>query len=55
MKTKTLTNVTLAACPVLATCAVSAQVLTEHEAMAREMFAEVIAMDTSVTKRETPR
>ena len=55
MKTKTLTNVMLAGCLALATCEVIAQVLTEHEAMAREMFADVIAMDTSVTKRETPR
>ena len=31
------------------------QTLTDHQAMAREMFADVIAMDTSVVKRETPR
>ena len=29
--------------------------LTGHQAMAREMLADVIAMDTSVIKRETPR
>ena len=31
------------------------QVRTDHESMAREIFKDVIAMDTSVTKKETPK
>lgn len=41
--------------PLLAMAQPDVSVRTDHEALARQMLADVIAMDTSVTGKETPR